>query len=144
MDISEKSRVLGQTIEETEEIIAKGHSPMAEGVVLVDWDGTIVKFGGLFDFPEPLPGAIEALKKFQDAGIKVVIFTSRLSPIWLETVGQNPLQHIDYINEYLARYDITPYAITAQKVPSVAYIDDKAYRYDNNWDEIVEKVLTPP
>jgi hypothetical protein len=127
--------------DEVQAIIEKGHPPIADGVVLIDFDGTIAPFGHLFSFPEPLPGAIEALKKFQDAGIKVVIFTSRLSPLWLETVGHSMFQHIDYINEYLGRYGITPYGITAQKVPAFAYIDDHAYRYEDNWNELVERIL---
>jgi len=128
-------------LDEAQEAIDKGRPNIAEGVILIDFDGTIAPFGYLFSFPEPLPGAIEALKAFQDAGLRLVIFTSRLSPIWLETVQQTPLMHIDYINEYLGRYGIEPYAITAQKVPSLAYIDDNAYRYENNWNELVERVL---
>jgi hydroxymethylpyrimidine pyrophosphatase-like HAD family hydrolase len=119
----------------------KGRPDIADGVILIDFDGTIAPFGHMFNFPEPLPGAIEALKAFQDAGMRVVIFTSRLSPIWLETVKQSPIDHVNYINEYLGRYGIEPYAITAQKVPSIAYIDDNAYRYDGNWDELVERIL---
>jgi histidinol phosphatase-like enzyme len=88
------------------EVIAKGHPPMAEGVILIDFDGTIIPFGQLFEHTPPLPGAIEAIQAFQQAGYKVVIFTSRLSPLWLQTVGQTPRQHIDFINDYLARYGV--------------------------------------
>jgi len=128
-------------LDEAQEAIAKGRPNIADGVILIDFDGVIAPFGHLFNFPEPLPGAIEALKAFQDAGMRVVIFTSRLSPIWLETVQQTPMQHINYINEYLGKYGFEPYAITAQKVPAIAYVDDNAYRYDNNWTEIVERIL---
>jgi hypothetical protein len=141
MDISEKSRILGQTIEETEEIIAKGHPPIAEGVVLIDFDGTVVEFGALFDFPEPYPDAIESLKRYKAAGLKVIIFTSRLSPIWLESVNQTPTQHIQYMEAYFEKYGFSPDGYTAQKVPSIAYIDDKAYRFENNWKEISDRIL---
>jgi len=127
-------------LDEAQEAIDKGRPNIAEGVILIDFDGTIAPFGHLFSFPEPLPGAIEALKAFQEGGMRLVIFTSRLSPIWLETVQQTPLQHIDYINEYLGRYGIEPYAITAQKVPAMAYIDDNAYRYNDNWKELVRVI----
>lgn len=140
--VYEASVPKGQTLEQTEEIIAKGHPPMAEGVILVDFDGTIVKFGLLFDLDaEPLPGAIESLKRLKEAGYKIIIFTSRLSPIWLDSVGQTSLQHINYIRDYLARHDFEADGFTAQKVPSVAYIDDKAYRYDNNWKELTDTIL---
>jgi hypothetical protein len=140
-DIPETSRVLGQTLEETREAIAKGHAPMAEGIILIDFDGTISPFGPLFEFPAPLPGAIEAIKAFQEGGMKVIIFTSRLSPLWLESVGQTTFQHIDYITKYLGNFGITPDGFTAQKVPAIAMIDDKAYRYDNNWDELRRIIL---
>lgn len=131
----------GRTIAEAEGVIEKGHPPMAEGIVLIDFDGTIAPFGYLFDYPEPLPGAIEAIKAFQEAGMKVIVFTSRLSPLWLDSVGQTPTQHIQYMTNYLAKFGVEADGFTAQKVPSVAYIDDKAYRYDNNWDELKEKIL---
>jgi hypothetical protein len=140
-DIPETSRILGQTVEETRDIIAKGHAPMAEGVILIDFDGTIAPFGPLFEAPEPLPGAIEAIRAFKAAGMKVIIFTSRLSPLWLDSVGQSAFQHVDYITKYLDRFGITPDGFTAQKVPAIAMIDDKAYRYDNNWDELRRIIL---
>lgn len=142
LDITDHSEQTGgRSLDEAEQVIAAGHPPMAEGIILIDFDGTIAPFGFLFDFPEPLPGAIEAIKAFQQAGMKVIIFTSRLSPLWLQSVGQTMFQHIDYINRYLAQYGVEVEGITAQKVPSIAYIDDKAYRYDNNWDELVRTLL---
>jgi len=45
-------------------------------IVAVDFDGTIVEHR----FPEigePVPGAIEWLKKFDDAGIKIILWTMR-------------------------------------------------------------------
>ena len=140
-DIPETSRILGQTIEETREIIVKGHAPMAEGIILIDFDGTIAPFGPLFEEMEPLPQAIETIKDFQQHGFKVIIFTSRLSPIWLDSVGQTAFQHIDYITKYLDKYGVILDGFTAQKIPAVAMIDDKAYRYDNNWDELRRVIL---
>lgn len=131
----------GRTLQEAQSVIEAGHPPMAEGVILVDFDGTIAPFGYLFDYPEPLPGAIEALKAFKEQGYKIIIFTSRLSPLWLETVGQTPTQHIEYMRDYLERFGFEADGYTAQKVPSVAYIDDKAYRFENNWAEITERIL---
>lgn len=130
-----------RTIAEAEGVIAKGHPPMAEGVLLVDFDGTIAPFGYLFDFPEPEPDVIESLKRFQEAGFQIIIFTSRLSPLWLDSVGQTSFQHIEYITKYLANWGITPDGFTAQKVPAVAMIDDKAYRYENNWKEITDRII---
>lgn len=132
----------GRSIAEADEVIAKGHPPMAEGVVLIDFDGTIQPFGYLFNAEvPPFEGAVETLNAWKEQGYKIVIFTSRLSPIWLESVGQTAQQHIEYMTEYLERYGIPFDGFTAQKVPSVAYIDDKAYRFENNWAELKERVL---
>jgi len=131
----------GRLVSEAEDIIAAGHPPIAEGIVLVDFDGTVAPFGYLFDFPEPKRRAIESMRRLKARGLKIVIFTSRLSPLWLESVGQTSAQHIRYISEYLGRYGIEPDGFTAQKIPSIAIIDDKAYRYDDNWDEVADAII---
>ena len=44
--------------------------------IAVDFDGTIVEH----EFPDigpPVPGAIESLKRFQDAGVKIILWTTR-------------------------------------------------------------------
>lgn len=142
LDIQDHSdQTGGVSVAEAEDVIAAGHPPMAEGVILLDFDGTIAPFGYLFDFPPPLPDAIESIKRYKAAGLKVIIFTSRLSPIWLESVGQSPIQHIEYITKYLENFGIEVDGFTAQKVPAMAMIDDKAYRYENNWKEITDRIL---
>jgi hypothetical protein len=128
-------------VTEAEEIISQGYPPMADSLILVDFDGTIAPFGYLFDFPEPMPGAIEAIRDFQEHGLKIIIFTSRLSPLWLDSVGQTAFQHIEYITKYLDNWGIKPDGFTAQKVPAIAYIDDKAYRYENNWESLRKIIL---
>lgn len=45
-------------------------------IIAIDFDGTIVKH----EFPyigDPVPGAIEWMKKFQDAGAKLILWTMR-------------------------------------------------------------------
>lgn len=125
-----------------EEIIATGYPPIAEGVALIDFDGVISPFGYPLNFPEPISGAKESLLRMKEAGLRVVVFTSRLSPVWLETVNQTMHQHVDYINEYFRRYiGFEPDAITAQKIPAMVYIDDRAYRFENNWEELTDTIL---
>jgi len=123
----------GRTLQEADDVIAAGHPPIAEGVVLVDFDGTIAPFGFLFDYPKPLPGVVDFMQKLAKADYRAVIFTSRLSTKWLKSVGQTKQQHIEYITSYCQKYNIPFNAITAEKIPCVAYYDDKAVRVTNNW-----------
>jgi hypothetical protein len=117
------------------EIAAKknGHPPVAEGVVCVDFDGTIAPWGDLFGFPEPLPGAKGFLQSLQDAGYTIVIFTSRLSTVWHSHEGRDVtegiLAQVEYLQEYFRRYELPADSITAEKIPALAYIDDKAIEF---------------
>lgn len=124
----------------TEAIIKQGFPPIAKKVALVDFDGTLYPFGHMFDFPDPLPGAVEAMKSLNEAGYKIIIFTSRLSRRWLDTVDQTAAQHRQYIEQICARDGIKIAEITAEKVPAEFYIDDKAINYNNNWEEIIDKI----
>lgn len=110
---------------------AKGHPPVAEKVAAVDFDGTIKPWaGGLFGFPEPLPGAVEAVKRLKDAGYTVVIFTSRLSPTWHAAEGwdhgEATAKQVEYLRKYCEKYGIDADAATAEKIPAEVYLDDKA------------------
>lgn len=108
------------------------HPPVAEGVVLVDFDGTLYPWGQMFDAPEPIDGSGAAVRLLKELGFTIGIFTSRLSPFWHESEGRDPetaiKAHLSYI-EYVCNRDNIPFDfITAEKVPAVAYFDDKAYR----------------
>jgi len=119
------------------ELYAKsmGHPPVAAGVVCVDFDGTIAPWGDLFGFPEPLPGARDFLIYLKDHGFTIVLFTSRLSTVWHAHEGRDPargiFEQVEYLREYAERYDLPIDKVTAEKVPAVAYIDDKAVEYLN-------------
>lgn len=110
------------------------HPPIAEKVACVDFDGTIAPWGAMFGFPEPLPGAVEAIRRLKEAGYTVVIFTSRLSRMWHLSEGRDPaeaiLAQIKYLSDYCAKYDIPADWATAEKIPAEAYFDDKALGVD--------------
>lgn len=109
------------------------HPPAANGVVAVDFDATIKPWrGGLLGFEEPLPGAPEAVRLLKDAGYTVFVFTSRLSPVWHQHEGwetsQATREQVEFIREYCERFDIPADYVTADKIPAIAYFDDKAVR----------------
>jgi ribonucleotide monophosphatase NagD (HAD superfamily) len=119
-----------------------GHSPIAEKVVCIDYDGTLFPWGELFAYNQPLPGAVEAMKRLKEAGFTIVIFTSRLSPTWLEAEGQSEIVQRQYIQRQLDKYLIPWDYITSEKVPAVAYVDDKAIFFEgDNWRRIASVLV---
>lgn len=132
----------GVSIKQAKEVIAKGHPPMAEGVVLIDFDGTIVPFGYLFDYATPFEGVADFTKVLKDNGYKIGIFTSRLSPKWLKDIGHTEAQHIFFITSYCEKYNIKFDFITAEKQPSVAYIDDKGISFNGSWSDVGKEFVT--
>lgn len=108
------------------------HPPSAEGVVLVDFDNTLAPWGRLFSVTEFLPGAIDAMHLLKERGFRIGIFTSRLSPSWHVAEGRDPTwgpqQQRDYLEGLLIEHGIPFDFITAEKVPAVLMLDDKAMR----------------
>lgn len=128
--------------EAAQRVIAAGHPPIAEGVFLIDFDGTIAPWGHLFNFPEPFSGVAEFTQALKAKGYTIGIFTSRLSPKWLKSAGQKEQDHIDYITEYNRRFDIQFDFITSEKVPSICYFDDKAIEFKGNWMDMFIEATT--
>jgi len=114
-----------------------GHPPVADGIVCVDFDATIAPWGNLFGFPKPLPGAKDFLDMLREKGYTIVIYTSRLSTVWHAHEGRDPaagiMQQVEYLQEYFKRYDLPADSVTAEKIPAVAYIDDKAIEF-TSWE----------
>lgn len=131
--------------------MSRGHSPVAEKVAAIDFDGTIVPWGPLMGDKDPEPGAVEALRAIKAAGYRIVIFTSRLSKRWARSVvGDEPWRVTVFLNEQeeyvrstLTRHDIPFDEITAEKVPAEFYIDDKAFRYESgDWRTVHRTALS--
>lgn len=123
-------------------VIAEGHPPVADKLVMIDFDGTIKSWGYLFDFPEPFTGVAEFTQMLKRNNYQIGIFTSRLSPKWLETVDTTAENHVEYITEYCKKFGIAFDFITSEKQPAQDYIDDKATRFGGDWLEIVQQYVT--
>jgi hypothetical protein len=120
--------------------------PVARKVICVDFDATIVPWGELDAIIEPLPGAIKAIRDFKDAGYRIVILTSRMSPTWwiAEDWTAGNVTYLKWWNsvaDVCKKYDIPFDEITCEKVPAQYYIDDRAIEFKGNWPEIVERIL---
>jgi hypothetical protein len=94
---------------------------------------------------QPLPGARDAMLALKAAGYKLTIFTSRLSEVWaISVIKSENVWKIDeflrgqrqYVTDMLTKYDIPFDDITAEKVPAEFYIDDKAFRFEGDWQAV--------
>lgn len=139
LTLTTKDLTGGINPDEALSVIEAGHPPIAEGVILIDFDSTIAPFGYLFSYPKPFPGISKFAKRLKAKGYTIGIFTSRLSPKWLKADKQNKQEHIDYITNYCEMYDIPIDFITAEKVPAIVYIDDKAITFTGSWTDITNQ-----
>lgn len=108
--------------------IKRGYPPEAHRVVCVDLDGTLFPFGSLSLEHDPFPGAAEQMQRLRRGGFRIVIFTSRLSPTWLVASSLDCERQRAMISDALTRHGIPFDDITAEKVPAIAYLDDRAIR----------------
>lgn len=119
----------------------KTHPPLVNGVVAVDFDGTIIPWGPLMARRKPFPGVPQAMRALREAGFRIVIFTSRMSPSWLADASLSGLDALGdqypegtfteaaqaaFITKTLTDAGIPFDSITSEKVPAQAYFDDKA------------------
>ena len=118
-----------------------GYAPVAHKVVCVDFDSTLYPWRPIYEQPDPLPGAPEAVRRLKAAGYRIVIFTSRLSPTWLASTQYTASDMLDHIEAVLKRDDIPADLITSEKVPAEFYVDDRGLRFHDNWPEIVDFIL---
>jgi hypothetical protein len=73
------------------------HPPVARKVLCVDFDATLFPWGELNSNEPPIQGAVQAVRAFKDAGYKIVIFSSRMSPTWWAAEG--------WANDFMTNYN---------------------------------------
>lgn len=107
----------------------RGHPPSAHGLILIDFDDTIVPWGDSLMGPkEPFWGIRETFASLIREGFTIGIFTSRLSPTWCANAGTTVEEQTAYVANTLTAHNVPYSFITAEKLPAEAYFDDKAYR----------------
>ncbi len=112
--------------------------------VMIDFDKTISDYrndwndGKLTD-EEPISGAKEALDELHRRGIEIVIFTTRASKG--NNSEERTSQFVADMRGWLDKYNIYYDGITGEKLAAMAYIDDRAIRFDGNWRQTLGEVL---
>ena len=107
--------------------------------IAVDFDGVIHNFDkGWHDgtcYGEPIEGSLEALKSLS-TNYNVIIFSAKVRPDRPLVNGKTGKQ---LVKDWLEKYDVMQYVddITYEKPRAEYYIDDKAIKFDNNWDKIL-------
>ena len=106
-------------------------------IIAVDFDGTIVED----QFPrigEPIPGAIDTLKKLRKEGYQLILWTCRTGQRLAEAVkfcADNGIR-FDAINTSI-RYHVFKYGGSdPRKIGADLYIDDRGLVDLPGWDEI--------
>jgi len=107
--------------------------------LVVDFDGVICEHR-FPDVGEPTEGVKEALDTLRKAGYRIVIHSCRTSFQFRDSlIGDQ----FDRIKEYMKFYKLHFDDVWVPDKPiGVAYIDDRAINYKNNWEKITEKLLT--
>lgn len=131
-------------------------SPRVEGdtpthTVIVDWDGTAVPAMWPERPTEFMPGFIDAMHRLNRAGVKLTIFSARLSPYdpWT-SMRRDPgivAGEVQYIRNMLDAHGLTFIDVWTKegKPGGSVYVDDKAERYNGCvkcWDKVTTKILT--
>ena len=104
--------------------------------ICVDFDDTISV--RVFGTIVPARGVIEGLERLRANGYKIIVHSARA---WEKF--EDRAERIDEMRYYLDTWGV-PYNeiwVGAGKPVAKAYVDDRALRFDNNWDAIVESIL---
>lgn len=83
-----------------------------------------------------LPGAKEAIDELKGE-YEIVIFTSRLSQMHDEDEIN---RQRELLSSWLTANEVYYDDMTADKRPAEFYIDDKALRFEGNWEDILNKI----
>lgn len=105
--------------------------------IAIDFDGVLSAYTGWKGYGAPLDppveGAFQAIRDYQDAGLKVTIYTTRADSI----------ESISRIERWLTQHGMEhrrsdKIEITNKKPPAILYLDDRAYLFTGIFPTIEE------
>jgi len=110
------------------------HEPDRQKTVCVDFDGVLSESVGPYTkdhFGPPIPEGFKLLRALLDRGYHVVILTAR--------------KETDMVALWLSNHGFSNMFVTNQKIPAVAYIDDRAISFadDSDAEDILKCVESP-
>lgn len=102
--------------------------------IVFDFDGVIHRYskgwydGSIYDVPTK---GIQELLRILKPLYKIVVLSTRCS---------SPKGMKD-IKAYLRKYDIYVDEVTAEKVPAIAYVDDRAINFNGNCNKLLNDIM---
>lgn len=93
----------------------------------LDFDGVLHQYSSGWQGDDtvadgPMDGAVEACHALAEAGWKLYVLSSRTN--------------LHPIAAWLAEHGFPPMTLTRRKPIAVCYVDDRAVRYEGNWDTL--------
>lgn len=115
--------------------------PKEKKRIMIDVDGVLHTYSNGWNegkLGKIIPGSKEALDQLHKNGFEIVIFTSRAAKqINIKPTSEKLISDLKiWLDKNKVYYD----KITGEKLNAVAYIDDRAIRFENNWPLILSKV----
>jgi hypothetical protein len=97
--------------------------------IIIDLDGTICTEERMFSraLAEPIPGSVEQVNLLYDQGHTIIIYSART---WME---------FEMTTAWLKRNGVKYHQLMLGKPIGDIWIDDRAVRFCNNWEEIMSK-----
>lgn len=114
--------------------------------VCIDFDGVIIPFmSDLYAEVAPIYGAIPVIRQLHDLGYEIVIMTSRMSTRWhVDAAGDDWIEfaqrQYEYVAGILTKHGIPYDVITAEKVPAIFYLDDRAIHFTGDWSVALDDI----
>lgn len=97
--------------------------------ICIDFDAVLNVYDGRkgeHHYDEPRKGAKEFLTKLKNAGLKFTVLTTRPA---------------DKVALWFKKYDFPePEQITNQKIPAAVYIDDRALKFNGDYDKLLDEL----
>jgi Predicted hydrolases of the HAD superfamily len=99
--------------------------------IIIDLDGTICTEERTYSrcLAKPKDGSVENVNRLYDQGHTIIIYTART---WME---------FEMTTAWLQDHGVKYHQLMMGKPVGDLWIDDRAVRFSNNWDEIVSNYI---